>query len=151
MFAATCVCPCGLVHSCHDTRVSACVFASGPPPVFSVRALGSGPCVKAAQPPAPGELPWGWGLWREASGWLSTPRGCWDGRCFLGELMRMSCKAEPTAALKSRQMTAPSHPSPMKPVTLSPERKLNWSGPVCCSQSRFGRCCVMRYVLLGAV
>lgn len=46
-------------------------------------------------------------------------------------------------------MTAPSRPSPVRPVSLSLERKLNWSGPVCCSRSQFGCCCVVRDALLG--
>lgn len=71
---------------------------------------GGSPMWRHAQARAHVELTWGQGLGREASGWLSTPGGSWNRQCFLGKLTRMSCKIEPTAALKSRQMTAPSHP-----------------------------------------
>lgn len=47
---------------------------------------------------ASGIKPWGQSF---------IPRGDWNRQCFLGKLMRMSCRTEPTAAPKSRSMTAP--------------------------------------------
>lgn len=151
MFASVCACSCGLVHRCPCPHVCACVSASRPLYVSVCEHPGGSPVCRHAQPTAHGELTGGQGLGREAPDWLSTPRGCWNRLCFPGKLMRMSCETEPTATLRSRQMTAPLPPLLMRPVTLSLERKLNWPGTVCCFQSQAGRCCVMCYALLGGV
>lgn len=58
--------------------------------------------VSGWEPSAYGELIWGQGLGREASGCLSTPGGRWNRQHFLGKLMRMSCRREPNRRPESK-------------------------------------------------
>lgn len=87
------------MYMCMHVCIRTCIY------VFSVWAPGGSSVWRHAQPRAHVGLTWEQGLGREASGWLSTPvggGGSWNRQCFLGKLTRMSCKIEPTAALKSR-------------------------------------------------